>query len=161
MRQIEAVTRCCRGKNRGVLRSTVRTSTPHSTRCTGLSGKRCVFSDDETHAARSEFRAWFAHVQFPLPPEALTRKDCTKPVKHPNVKEMQIFAQAASAHSCNNAGSAEKRNVELENDMPEYEPVGEFGSAEWCEACGKAGAKMLQDANLPADTAWGFSETYL
>ena len=50
------------------------------------------FSDDETHAARSEFRAWFAHVQFPLPPEALTRKDCTKPVQHPNVKEMQIFA---------------------------------------------------------------------
>ena len=72
-----------------------------------------------------------------------------------------IFAQAASAHSGNNAGSAEKRNVELENGMPEYEPVGEFGSAEWCEACGKAGAKMLQDANLPADTAWGFSETYL
>ena len=74
---------------------------------------------------------------------------------------MQIFAHAASVHSCNNAGSAEKRNVELENDMREYEPVGEFGSAEWCEACGKAGAKMLQDANLPAETAWGFSETYL
>ena len=45
--------------------------------------------------------------------------------------------------------------------MSDLEPVGEFGSAEWCEACGKAGAKMLQDANLPADTAWGFSEKYL
>ena len=40
-------------------------------------------------------------------------------------------------------------------------PVGEFGSKEWCEACGKAGAKMLEDANLPADTEWGFSEVYL
>ena len=29
--------------DRGVLRSTVRISTPLSTRCTGLSGKRCVF----------------------------------------------------------------------------------------------------------------------
>lgn len=45
--------------------------------------------------------------------------------------------------------------------MSDLEPVGEFGSAEWCEACGKAGAKMLEDANLPIETAWGFSETYL
>lgn len=45
--------------------------------------------------------------------------------------------------------------------MSELEPVGEFGSAEWCEACGTAGAKMLEDANLPAGTAWGFSEVYL
>ena len=45
--------------------------------------------------------------------------------------------------------------------MSEYELVDEFGSAEWCEACGKAGAKMLQDANLPADTSWGFTENYL
>ncbi|MEE8399000.1 MAG: hypothetical protein V3S89_08335, partial [Desulfobacterales bacterium] len=44
--------------------------------------------------------------------------------------------------------------------MANSEPVGEFGSKEWCEACGKAGAKMLEDANLPADTAWGFSEIY-
>jgi len=40
-------------------------------------------------------------------------------------------------------------------------PVGEFGSKEWCEACGKAGAKMLEDADLPTDMAWGFSEIYL
>jgi len=44
--------------------------------------------------------------------------------------------------------------------MPERNPVGEFGSKEWCEACGKAGAKMLEDANLPADMEWGFSEIY-
>ena len=47
------------------------------------------------------------------------------------------------------------------NGMTEIEKVGEFGSADWCEACGKAGAKMLQDANLPFETTWGFSETYL
>lgn len=45
--------------------------------------------------------------------------------------------------------------------MSELKPVGEFGSKEWCEACGKAGAKMLEDADLPADMAWGFSEVYL
>ena len=45
--------------------------------------------------------------------------------------------------------------------MSVNKPVGEFGSKEWCEACGKAGARMLEDANLPADMAWGFSETYL
>jgi hypothetical protein len=44
--------------------------------------------------------------------------------------------------------------------MPERNPVGEFGSKEWCEACGKAGAKMLEDAKLPADMEWGFSEIY-
>lgn len=45
--------------------------------------------------------------------------------------------------------------------MANFKTVGEFGSIEWGEACGKAGAKMLRDANLPRDTAWGFSETYL
>jgi len=45
--------------------------------------------------------------------------------------------------------------------MTDLKPVGEFGSKEWCEACGKAGAKMLEDADLPADMAWGFSEIYL
>ena len=45
--------------------------------------------------------------------------------------------------------------------MSDGKSVGEFGSKEWCEACGKAGAKMLEDANLPAETAWGFSEVYL
>ena len=44
--------------------------------------------------------------------------------------------------------------------MSDIEPVGEFGSRQWCEACGKAGAKMLEDADLPADMAWGFSEIY-
>lgn len=44
--------------------------------------------------------------------------------------------------------------------MSDSKPVGEFGSKEWCEACGKAGAKMLEEANLPADTEWGFSEIY-
>jgi hypothetical protein len=45
--------------------------------------------------------------------------------------------------------------------MSDSKRVGEFGSQQWCEACGKAGAKMLEDANLSADTAWGFSEVYL
>ncbi len=45
--------------------------------------------------------------------------------------------------------------------MSDAKRVGEFGSKEWCEACGKAGAKMLEDANLPADMEWGFSEVYL
>lgn len=42
----------------------------------------------------------------------------------------------------------------------ELTPVGEFGSKEWCEACGKAGAKMLEEGNLPKDMEWGFSEIY-
>jgi hypothetical protein len=45
--------------------------------------------------------------------------------------------------------------------MSEVKPVGEFGSKEWCEACAAAGVKMLKDANLPADMAWGFSEIYM
>jgi len=40
------------------------------------------------------------------------------------------------------------------------EPVGEFGSKAWCEACGKYGVQLLEEGNLPADTAWGFSEIY-
>ena len=53
------------------------------------------------------------------------------------------------------------RTVNAAHHEEKRKPVGEFGSQAWCEACGKAGAKMLEDANLSADTAWGFSETYL
>ena len=44
--------------------------------------------------------------------------------------------------------------------MPSIEPVGEFGSRQWCEACGEWSVKQLEEANLPADMAWGFSEVY-
>lgn len=40
------------------------------------------------------------------------------------------------------------------------EPVGEFGSLAWCEACAEAGARLLRDAQLPAGLEWGFSEIY-
>ena len=40
------------------------------------------------------------------------------------------------------------------------EPVGEFGSLAWCEACAAAGVKLLEEGDLPADLAWGFSEIY-
>ena len=45
-------------------------------------------------------------------------------------------------------------------DMAALRPVGEFGSLAWCEACAKYGAQLLEDADLPADLAWGFSEIY-
>lgn len=45
-------------------------------------------------------------------------------------------------------------------NVAELEPVGEFGSKAWCEACAKYGIQMLEEGNLPADTAWGFSEIY-
>ena len=44
--------------------------------------------------------------------------------------------------------------------MSEIEPVGEFGSREWCEACAEWSVQRLREANLPADMAWGFSEVY-
>ncbi len=44
--------------------------------------------------------------------------------------------------------------------MPDIEPVGEFGSREWCEACAAWSVKQLEEADLPADMAWGFSEVY-
>ena len=47
-----------------------------------------------------------------------------------------------------------------EIDVAALEPVGEFGSLEWCEACAKYGVQLLEDGDLPADTAWGFSEIY-
>lgn len=39
-------------------------------------------------------------------------------------------------------------------------PVGEFGSKAWCVACAEGGMKLLEDANLPKDIEWGFSEIY-
>ena len=45
-------------------------------------------------------------------------------------------------------------------DVSALTPVGEFGSKEWCEACAVYGVRMLEDGDLPADTAWGFSEIY-
>ena len=44
--------------------------------------------------------------------------------------------------------------------MPSVKPVGEFGSKAWCEACAEAGVKMLEEASLPPDLDWGFSEIY-
>ena len=44
--------------------------------------------------------------------------------------------------------------------VAQLQPVGEFGSRAWCEACAAAGVKLLEDGDLPADTAWGFSEDY-
>ncbi len=47
-----------------------------------------------------------------------------------------------------------------EIDVAALEPVGEFGSKAWCEACARYGIQMLEDGDLPPDTAWGFSEIY-
>lgn len=44
--------------------------------------------------------------------------------------------------------------------MLDIEPVGEFGSKKWCEACAAGGVRLLQEANLPADLEWGFTEDY-
>lgn len=45
-------------------------------------------------------------------------------------------------------------------NMSVIEPVGEFGSRAWCESCAAYGVKMLEDADLPKDLEWGFSEIY-
>ena len=47
-----------------------------------------------------------------------------------------------------------------EIDVAALQPVGEFGSKAWCEACAKYGAQMLEDAGLPQHLEWGFSEIY-
>lgn len=44
--------------------------------------------------------------------------------------------------------------------MNEIEPVGEFGSREWCLACVEAGIQLLEAGNLESDLSWGFSEIY-
>ncbi|MGI9264665.1 MAG: hypothetical protein ACR2QU_07040 [Gammaproteobacteria bacterium] len=45
-------------------------------------------------------------------------------------------------------------------DMDSLQPVGEFGSREWCEACAAYGVEILQASDLPSDLSWGFSEIY-
>ena len=45
-------------------------------------------------------------------------------------------------------------------DVSTLQPVGEFGSQAWCEACADFGVKILESADLPDDLSWGFSETY-
>jgi hypothetical protein len=45
-------------------------------------------------------------------------------------------------------------------DMDSIEQVGEFGSQAWCEACAAYGVKILQEADLPSDLSWAFSEIY-
>jgi hypothetical protein len=45
-------------------------------------------------------------------------------------------------------------------EVAELEPVGEFGSKAWCEACAAAGVQLLKDGDLPADLEWGFTEDY-
>lgn len=47
-----------------------------------------------------------------------------------------------------------------EINVAELEPVGEFGSLAWCEACAGYGVQLLEDGDLPPDTAWGFTEIY-
>ena len=45
-------------------------------------------------------------------------------------------------------------------DVSTLEPVGEFGSPAWCQACAEYGIKILQSADLPEDLSWAFSEIY-
>ena len=45
-------------------------------------------------------------------------------------------------------------------DVAALKPLGEFGSLAWCQACAKYGAQLLEEAHLPADIEWGFSEIY-
>ena len=45
-------------------------------------------------------------------------------------------------------------------NVAELQPVGEFGSRAWCEACAHYGVLLLEDGDLPADLEWGFSEIY-
>jgi hypothetical protein len=46
-------------------------------------------------------------------------------------------------------------------DVSTLEPVGEFGSKAWGEACAAAAIKILEAANLPDDIEWAFTEEYL
>ena len=47
-----------------------------------------------------------------------------------------------------------------EIDVTALQPVGEFGARPWCEAVARYGVQLLQEADLPADLQWGFSEIY-
>lgn len=42
----------------------------------------------------------------------------------------------------------------------ERNPVGEFGSKEWCEACAAWSVEKISAVDLPEDLEWGFSEIY-
>ena len=45
-------------------------------------------------------------------------------------------------------------------DMSTLQPVGEFGSKAWGEACAQASIEILTAANLPTDINWAFTEDY-
>ena len=45
-------------------------------------------------------------------------------------------------------------------DVNTLDPVGEFGSAAWCQACADYGMAILDAAGMPDDLSWAFSETY-
>ncbi|MEM7365167.1 MAG: hypothetical protein AAF525_14180 [Pseudomonadota bacterium] len=45
-------------------------------------------------------------------------------------------------------------------DMSTLEPVGEFGSKAWGEACAEGAIRILQAANLPSSITWAFTEHY-
>ncbi len=45
-------------------------------------------------------------------------------------------------------------------EVAKLEPVGEFGSKAWCEACAAAGVKLLEAGDIPDDIAWAFTEDY-
>lgn len=45
-------------------------------------------------------------------------------------------------------------------DVSALRPAGEFGAKAWCEACAVYGVRLLEEADLPGDIAWGFSEIY-
>ncbi len=47
-----------------------------------------------------------------------------------------------------------------EINMADLKPVGEFGSKEWCKECARYGVQILEEADLPQDLEWGFSEIY-
>ena len=47
-----------------------------------------------------------------------------------------------------------------EINVAELEPLGEFGSKAWCEACAKYGVQLLEDGDIPSDIEWGFTEIY-
>ena len=45
-------------------------------------------------------------------------------------------------------------------DMSTINPVGEFGSKSWCQACAEYGMKILDASNISSNLSWGFSEIY-
>ena len=45
-------------------------------------------------------------------------------------------------------------------NVSELKPVGEFGSRVWCETVATLGVQLLEEANLPSELEWGFTENY-